>query len=72
MQRLPNTQIEIDFQSRLLIMQLMRQADAEQVGSDFLDAALALFEERPQGASLFSVTQSEHDVHLRFSREPLT
>ena len=43
----------------------MRQADAEQVGSDFLDAALALFEERPQGASLSSVTQSEHDVHLR-------
>jgi hypothetical protein len=67
MQRLPNTQIELELQAGLLVMQLMRQADAKQVGGHLLNTAFTPFEERTQSVSLSRVSQSEHHIHLSAS-----
>jgi len=51
-QRLPDTEIKIDFQAGLFIMKFMRQIDPEHVGREYFDAALTFFEECTQGVSL--------------------
>jgi hypothetical protein len=51
-QRLPDTEIQIDFHACLLIMKFVRQIDPKQVGSEQFNAALTLFEEGTQAVSL--------------------
>ena len=62
-QRVPHAEIEVDFQTCLLIVKLVWQADAEQVLSEHFDVALALFEEGAQRISLARIGQAQGHVH---------
>ena len=62
-QRLPDTQVEVDFQPGLLVVKLVRQADAEQVGPEHCDAALTFFKEHAQGLLLARIGETQRHVH---------